>query len=86
MKVQGQSSSETPLEYSQDQMPWEPKIAYDLFIQFESYREFMQFQISSRRENRQRATWLSKIRILGKFLRRQFCFIVCRRQQVRAIK
>ena len=28
MKVQGQSYSETPLEYYQDQIPWEPKIAY----------------------------------------------------------
>ena len=28
----------------------------------------MQFQISSRRENRERATWAIKIRVLGKFV------------------
>ena len=51
-----------------------------------SYINIMQFQISSRRENRQRDTWYIKIRVLRKFLSKQFCFIRCRRQQPRAVE
>ena len=40
----------------------------------------MKFQISSRRENRSRDTWVIKIRILIKVFSKQFCFIRCRRQ------
>ena len=35
----------------------------------------MQFQISSRRENRQRDTWVIKIRVFRKVFSKQFCFI-----------
>ena len=40
----------------------------------------MQFQISSRRENRQRDTRVIKIRVQRKIFSKQFCFIRCRRQ------
>ena len=45
-----------------------------------SYRNIMQFQISSRRENRQRDNWVIKIRVLRKAFSRQFHFIRCRRK------
>ena len=44
----------------------------------------MQFQISSRRENRQRDTRVIKIRVQRKIFSKQFCFIRCRRQHLRA--
>ena len=42
----------------------------------------MQFQISSRRENRQRDTQVIKIRVQRKIFSKQFCFIRCRRQHL----
>ena len=39
----------------------------------------MQFQISSRRENRQRDTQVIKIRVLRNVISEQFCFMRCRR-------
>ena len=36
----------------------------------------MQFQISSRRENRERATWAIKIRVLGKFVGNIFALLI----------
>ena len=47
-----------------------------------SYRNMMQFQINSRKQNRQRDTWIIKIRVLEKVFRKQFCFIKCRRQHL----
>ena len=50
-KVQAHSSLNPTLEYNQDQMPLRNQ-GYDLFNHLGSYRKIMQFQISSRRENR----------------------------------
>ena len=77
-KVQDQSSLEPSLEYNQDQTP--------LTNQCLSYRTFMQFQISSRRENRQKDRRVIKIRVLRKVFSKQFCFIRCRRQHLRAVE
>ena len=46
----------------------------------------MQFQISSRRENRQRDTRVIKIRVQRKIFSKQFCFIRCRRQHLRPVE
>ena len=51
-KVQAHSSIEPPLEYNQDQMLWQIKVCYYLFNHHGIYRNIMQFQISSRMENR----------------------------------
>ena len=50
-KVQTHSSLEPPLECNQDQTIWWIKVYYDLFNHIGSYRNIMQFQISSRSEN-----------------------------------
>ena len=47
-----------------------------------SYRNIMQFQISSTRENRQRDTRVMKVRVQRKIFSKQFCFIRCRRQHL----
>ena len=52
MKVQAYSTLETPLEYIQDQTPLMSQVRYDLFNDIGSYGNIIQFQISSRRENR----------------------------------
>ena len=52
MKGQAKSSSEPSLKYKQKQTP---DVVYDL-NQFWSYMNITQFQISSKRENRQRDT------------------------------
>ena len=46
----------------------------------------MQFQVSSRRENRWRDTWVIKICVLGKVFSKQHCFIRCRRQHPRSVE
>ena len=51
-KVQVHSSLEPPLEYSQDQMLWKIIVCLTFLTIFGSYRNIMQFQISSRRWNR----------------------------------
>ena len=52
MKVQVHSSLEPPLEYNQGQMTLIDKVSYDPYNQLGSYRNIMQFQINSRKENR----------------------------------
>ena len=52
MKVQTHNSLQPPLEYNQDQKPLTNQVTYDLFIQLVNYKDIMQFQISSRMENR----------------------------------
>ena len=66
MKVLAHSSLEPPLEYKQDQMPL-IKVCYDLFGHLGSYGNTM-LQISSRRENSYRDTWVIKIRVNKKGL------------------
>ena len=56
------------------------------FNHLESYVNIMQFQISSRRENKQRDTRVIKFRVLRKFFSKQLCFIRCRRQHFWAVK
>ena len=46
----------------------------------------MQFQISSRKVNRQRDTQVIKIRVQRKIFSKQFCFIRCRRQHLRPVE
>ena len=46
----------------------------------------MQFQVSSRRENRWRDTWVIKICVLGKVFSKQHCFIRYRRQHPRSVE
>ena len=53
MKSQAKSSSEPSLKYKQKQTP---DVGYDFLNQFWSYMNITQFQISSKRENRQRDT------------------------------
>ena len=65
---------------------WQIKIHYDLSNHLGSYRKTMQFQISSRRENRQRYTWVIKITVLRKVLGKQFCLIWRKRQHPWAIE
>ena len=45
----------------------------------------MQFQISYRRENGLKHIKVIKIRVLRKVFSKQFCFIKCRKQQLRAL-
>ena len=52
MKVWVHSSLEPPLEYNQDQTPLMNKGSLSLFNHLGNYGNFMQFQISSRREKR----------------------------------
>ena len=61
-RIQAHSSLEPPLEYIQ-----EVKVGYDLFNLLRSYKNVMQFQISSGRENRWKDTWVIKVRVLKKF-------------------
>ena len=46
----------------------------------------MHFQISFRRESRSIDTWVIKVKVLRKVFNKQFCFISCRKQHLRAIK
>ena len=39
-------------EYNQDQTLWRIKVGYDLLNQLDSVRNIIEFQVSSRRENR----------------------------------
>ena len=52
MNVKSHSSLELTLEYSQDRMPVMNQGSLLPFNHFGSYGNIMQFQISSRRENR----------------------------------
>ena len=45
---------------------------YGLFNQFGSYRNIMLFQISSRRENRWKDTWVIEIRVPGQYQGKMF--------------
>ena len=47
MKILAHSSLEPPLEYNQDQTPF--KVCYDISNHLWSYKNIMQFQISSKR-------------------------------------
>ena len=46
----------------------------------------MQFQISSKRENRQRDTRVIKITVQKKIFSKLFCFIRCRRQHLQPVE
>ena len=59
---------------------WLIKVCYDLFNHLRSYRNIVQFQISSRREMGKEIPESSKFEFLEKF-----CFIRWRRQHLRAI-
>ena len=59
---------------------------FEWIVYFMHYRNIMQFQISSRRENRQRDTWVIKIRVHRKVFRKQFYSIRCRRQHLWVVK
>ena len=50
-KVQAHSFLEPPLEYNTRRL-WQIKVRYCLFNHLRSYRNFTQFKISSRKENR----------------------------------
>ena len=52
MKVQAHNALEPPVDSNQDQTPLTNKVCDGLFNYLESYENNMQFQISSRRENR----------------------------------
>ena len=85
MKVQAHCHLEPPWDTVRTRCLWRIKLGYDLFNQLGSYRNIMQIQISSRWDNRQRNTWVIKIRVL-KVLSKQFCYIRCRRLHLRAIE
>ena len=57
---------------------WKIEVQHDLFNYLGSYGNIMQFQISSRRENRYRDTRVINIRVLRKDFSKYFCFIRCR--------
>ena len=54
LKVQAHSLEplEIPLEHNQDRTPLTNKVCYDFFNHLGSYENIMQFQTSSRKENR----------------------------------
>ena len=82
MKVQAHSSLEPPLEYNHDQIPLmnQGKITFvTILVVIEI---FLQFQISSRKENRQRHTQAIKIKVSRKDFVKQFCFIRCKKQHL----
>ena len=74
MKVQAHISVEPPLEYNQDETPLMSFVCYDLLNHLGSYKNIIQFQISSARENRQRDQDYSSLRLefLEKFLTNKF--------------
>ena len=74
------------MEYNQDWTPLTNQGLLDLFNYLGSYRSIMQFQISSRRENKRRNTRVIQIRFLRNVFRKQFCFIRCRRQHLRVVE
>ena len=87
MKDQAHSSLEPQLEYNQDQMPrMNHGVCYGLFNHLLSYRNIMQFQITSRGKTGKRDTQVIKIRVLRNFFSKQFCFIRCRRQHLWSIE
>ena len=62
------------------------KVRYDLFNHLGSYKNIMQFQVSSRRKNRQRDIQFIKIRVLRKVFSKQLGFIRCKIQHVWVIE
>ena len=72
LTVQSHSSLQPPPEYNQSRRLWWTKARYDLFNHLGSYWNIMQFQLSSRGENRQRDTRVIKIRVSRKVLSKIF--------------
>ena len=63
---------------------WSIKGRYDHCNHLGSYRNVMEFQVSSRKESRQRDTQVIRVIVARKGFRKQLCFIRCRRQYLQA--